>query len=218
MAKSKSQYNFTIAADPAAINQVIFNYLRANNFEQKLADGRYYYERNDAISGRRLFEYSINGSQVTIWAYVGSYKHPQELTGFAGAVPKQSYKESLQLLFSHLNALSNNQAPAGTEEQQQAYQSQQAYQMNQSMQAFQAENNKGLETGTVIGFIISLVGLILSFFGMTYGVLIIFLEYYLGSRGLKSGKRGLAIATIVIASISLVIVVVELILSVWMAV
>ncbi|MGN0343052.1 MAG: hypothetical protein ACI4DO_09685 [Roseburia sp.] len=217
MAKTKSQFNFTIPADPALINQTIFNYLHANNFVQKQKDGQYYYEQYDAISGRRLFEYQINGNQVTIWAYVGSYKHPQELEGFVGALPKQSYKDSLQLLFSHLQALAQNPQPDqvygdGMQAQNQMYQAQQMYQTNQSMAAFKAENDKKAGNGAVIGFVISLIGLVLSFFGFYFGAVIIFIEISLAVRGLHSDKKGFAIATIVIAIVSVLIIIAEIFL------
>lgn len=216
MAKTKSQYNFTIPADPALINQTIFNYLHANNFVQKQKDGHYYYEQYDAISGRKLFEYQINGSQVTIWAYVGSYKHPQELEGFVGALPKQAYKDSLQLLFGHLQALAQNPQQNqmygdGTQAQNQTYQAQQAFQTNQSMAAFKAENDKKAGNGAIIGFVISLIGLVLSLFGVYFGAIIIFIEISLAVRGLHSDKKGFAVATIVLAIVSAVIIIGELI-------
>lgn len=217
MAKNKSQYNFTIPADPALLNQTIFNFLHAHNFVQKQKDGRYYYEQYDAIYGRKLFEYQINGSQVTIWAYVGSYKHPQDLEGLMGVVAKQAYKDSLQLLFSHLQALGQNPQNDsiygdGMQAQNQMYQNQQIHQTNQSMAAFKAENDKKAGNGAVIGFVISLIGLVLSIFGVYFGAIILFFEISLAVRGMHSDKRGFAIATIVLAIVSAVIIIGELIL------
>lgn len=217
MAKGKSQYHFTIPADPALINQTIFNYLHANSFVQKQKDGCYYYEQYDALYGRKMFEYRINGNQVTIWAYTGSYKWPQPLEGFVGAVPKQEYRDSLEVLFMQLQTLAHNPGQAnGQDPQSQMYQSQQfqqAQQLQQSMAAFQQQNSKAAGNSAVIGFVISLLGLVLSFFGVYFGVLIIFIEISLAVRGLKSEHRGLAIATIVLAIVSAVIIVAEIMLS-----
>lgn len=199
MAKAKSQYNFIINADANVINQIIFDYLRANNFQQKQENGCVYYEQYNALTGRCLFEYNIAGNQVTIWAYVGSYKSPKELSGFVGALPKQAYRDSLQLLFNHLEALNH---PQNNAPQQQAFD----YQPNmQQANAFEQQSKKSRDNWTIAGFVISIVGLFLSFFGIVYGVIIIVLEYYLGITGLKSNRKGLAVATIVLSSISLLI-------------
>lgn len=204
MARGKSQYNFTISAEPAAINQMILDYLRAGGFVQKQKDGVGYYERYDAITGRRLFEYSITGSQVTIWAYLGSFKHPQDLTGVSGVLEKQSYKESLQLLFRQMEALGQGDRFTGGE-----VQGNQIAQTSAAMQSFEEQNKKSLDTATIVGFIISLVGVLLAFVGFVYGAVLLFVEYYLGIKGLKSNHKGLAVTTIVLASLSILIVIVE---------
>lgn len=74
---------------------------------------------------------------------------------------------------------------------------------NDSLNTFMEENNKKQETMVTIGFVMAIVGLLLSFVGVTYGVILIILEYYFAIQGLKTTKRGFAIATIVIASVSI---------------
>lgn len=63
-----------------------------------------------------------------------------------------------------------------------------------------------------VGFWLSIVGLILSFIGITYGVIIYLLNYYFASQGLKTRKRGKAIATIVLSSVSIVIIILEILI------
>ena len=54
---------------------------------------------------------------------------------------------------------------------------------------------------------ISIIGLLLSFVGYTYGVLLYVLEFYFASRGIRSKRKGFAIATYVVAGVSILILV-----------
>ena len=71
---------------------------------------------------------------------------------------------------------------------------------------------KRQETLCEIGFWLSIVGLILSFIGVTYVVIIYILNYYFASQGLKTSKKGKAIATIVLSSVSIVVIILEILL------
>ncbi|MCR5145146.1 MAG: DUF4190 domain-containing protein [Lachnospiraceae bacterium] len=77
---------------------------------------------------------------------------------------------------------------------------------------FQAKNDAKKEKMCKIGFILSIVGLVLSIFGVIYGVIIYMLVFYLCAQGLKTESRGKAIAGIVLAILSLVIAVIEVML------
>lgn len=74
---------------------------------------------------------------------------------------------------------------------------------NDSLNTFMEQNNKKQETLVIVGFVMSLIGLLLSCFGATYGVILIMLEFYFAIQGLKTKKKGLAIATIVLASLGI---------------
>ena len=54
---------------------------------------------------------------------------------------------------------------------------------------FQEETDKKKETVCEIGFWISILGLILSFFGMMVGVIIYILDFYFAFNGLKTRKK-----------------------------
>lgn len=84
---------------------------------------------------------------------------------------------------------------------------------SQFAQSFQDETIKKQEKVCEIGFWLSLVGLLLSFFGVSYGLLVYIMDFYFASQGLKTRKRGKAIATIVLSIISLVIVILGVIIS-----
>lgn len=214
----KTTYQFTINAEPQMINNVIQAYLAANNFTLRESGGATYYFHNDPIlKGKRSFEYYINGNNVTILAYLGTYEKPKALEGFVAALPKQAYINEIKELMQELKKLEGNGPNpyiSQTPQQGQMPPQGQIPNPNASFETFFESNNKKLETWTLIGFVIALIGLVLSCFGVTYGVLLLILEFSFAVQGLKTRKRPFAIATIVIAILSLVIIVVEVALTV----
>lgn len=64
-----------------------------------------------------------------------------------------------------------------------------------------------------IGFWLSILGLVCSFFGVAYGIFVYIIDFYFASQGLKTKKRGKAIATIVLSIISILIIIIELIVA-----
>lgn len=215
MSKGKTEFHFTVNADPTLVEAVIRNYLYANKFAQQPREGANYYFFNDPmIKGMRSLEYYINGNEVKILAYVGTFEKPHTLEGFVGAVQKQSYRNDLNPLFEELKKL-ENASPQAVEAaaamgQANPYDVNTPVQ-NDSLNTFMEQNDRKKETQTIIGFVVSLVGLLLSCFGFTYGVILWILEFYFAIQGLKTKKKGLAIATIVIACASIVIFIGEII-------
>lgn len=228
MSKEKTQFAVTVNADGNVIQNVILNYLSANGFRPEQKPNANYFTKYDAISGRRSFEYYINGNQVVILAYLGKFEKPKSLEGFVGAIPKQNYKDDIAVLLNELNKLNGaNQnagyAPAAAQgyapAAAQGYDPAAASQMTQNtnVDAFTAHVNHRKDTFTIIGFIISIVGLVLSFFGIVYGFILYFFEFYCGFQGIHSNKKGLAITTIVLAGVSIVILIIEIVISAAMA-
>ena len=80
---------------------------------------------------------------------------------------------------------------------------------NNFTQNFQEETDKKKETACEIGFWISILGLILSLFGM----IIYILDFYFAYQGLKTRKKGKAIATIVMSIISIVVIIIQFLLA-----
>lgn len=220
MKKGKSTYQFPINVDPNLAQQTIMNWLGANGFDLKEKDGNHYYQYYDPVIGRRLFEYYIQPGMVTINAYIGKYKKPYLLDdSFAGSVPKSAYKQLLAPLFQTLasyNAPGNGTpAYAGTGNPAATY-NVHPYASDASAGAqppagnyedFANAANKSHEKLAVAGFVISIFGLLLSLLGITYGIVIYMLEFYFAACGIKTRKKGLAIATFVLAGLSIVILV-----------
>lgn len=212
MSGTKSMFKFMVHADPTVVNNVIQGYLAANGFYPvPKANANYYYFNDPLIKGKRSFEYYINGPEVTILAYLGTYERPKQLEGIVGAFPKKAYKNELGFLFEELkkldmaamNGMGNpmyNGNPAFNGATY-GYAAQQAA----SIDAFVKRNRNSQENTTIVGFIISLIGIVLAFFGITYGAVLLVLEFYCGIRGLRTRLKGLAIATIVLSSLSIAV-------------
>ena len=215
MKKGKSTYQFPINVDPNVAHQTIMNWLGANSFELKQKDGQYYYQYSDPIVGKRLFEFYLQPGMVTINAYIGKYKKPYLLDdSFAGSVPKSAYKQILAPLFQTLSsynvpgqpgdvssAAPGNGSPYGGAATGWPQPAPNDY------GDFAGSAEKTNEKLAIAGFVISIIGLLLSFVGYTYGVLLYVLEFYFASRGIRSKRRGFAIATYVVAGVSILILV-----------
>lgn len=230
MKKGKSIYQFPFSVEPELVKQTIMNWLGANGFTLKEKDGKYYYQEYDPISGRRLFEYYIQPGMVTIYAYIGKYKKPYLLDdSFAGSVPKSAYKELLAPL---MQTLSGYNMPAGGNGQPGADPSAAAgaaYQVQPNASAvsstggeqmgagnyedFANAKSKSQEKLAVWGFVLAILGLILSFAGYTFGLVLYMLEFYFAASGMRTKKKGFAIATFVLAGISIVILMASIFLQ-----
>lgn len=86
--------------------------------------------------------------------------------------------------------------------------------MNNPAPSVSFEQNSKNETWAIVGFIISIIGLLLSCLGIAFGGAIVFFEFWCAYMGLRSRKKGLSIATIVIACISLLMIIVQIIIKI----
>jgi len=236
---NKTVYQFNVNAPAETVNQVLQSWLAANGFSFQPKEGANYYYLNDPmVKGKRSLEYYIHGTQVTVVAYLGTFEKPKALEGFVGALPKQMYKDDLSSLFTALEQLNayhtQNAAPAQEMTAQPQMQSApemqvtpqvapQAYNpqpmgqpVQQVAQSFMAENEKKKETMVIIGFVMSIFSVLISCLG-AYAILLIVLEFYVAIQGLKTKKKGLAIATIVLASVSILFCLFAIVLTVLLA-
>ena len=220
MGKKKTEFRFSVHAAPEAINQVFQNYLAANQYAQIPKPNANYYFFNDPwMKGKRSLEYYIHGTEVIVLAYLGTYEKPMELEGFVGAIPKKAYKDDLEPLFAELHRLDMmGMAPQQGMPMQQGAPIQQGMPMQQgnippqcSPNQFVEQTQEKRENWTIAGFVIDMVGLLLSFFGITYGAMRIVLEFWCGFQGLQTKKKGLAIATIVLAGISVLLLILSIV-------
>ena len=213
--KGKTEYRFTIQNTQDA-EQKIQSWLSANSFQQVQEDGVVYYRGGDAMLGYRFFEYSINGSQLVLYAYLGSFKKPKALAdGLAGSMAIIPYKNALEPLIAALNNNTTEADSITSAQQIPVYeQPQRAVQQQNTYGEFKQATNKRNNTCAEISFWISLLMLLASFTGIIAGAIIVIFNYYLAVQGLKSDKKGKAIAAIIMSSISIIIIIVKLIIEI----
>ena len=153
---------------------------------------------------------------------------------WARPTQQMNYRNSLSTLFQEIENLNGGTTMNNTNQNQVNYDSQTGQPINQNYQqptgqtvnqvnmqqpqnnfsqTFQNENQKKQETMCEIGFWISILGLISSFAGIVMGLFVYIMDFYFASQGLKTRKRGKAIATIVLSIISILIVIGQLIIA-----
>lgn len=241
MKKGRSTYTFQLNCDPNLINNLVQSYIQGNKYELQQNNGEQFYRAGDAlVQGYRYFNYSISGQMLTINAWLkGAFGEvPVEQNSLN--MIAMDYRNSLGKLFQEIDKLNNggvnmnnnmNFDPnTGQPLNQNASNNQmnfdpntgqlinqnivgQQFQNNVSQftQTFQNETIKKQEKMCEIGFWLSLLGLLSSFAGVAYGVIIYIMNFYFASQGLKTSKRSKAIATIVLSIVSIFIIILQLI-------
>lgn len=131
------------------------------------------------------------------------------MEGFVGAVPKQMYRDDLTSLFKaleQLNAYHGQQNPASMAVQQNIVQQNIAQQNTAQQNAAQGAVQNGFQSAPLPNNP-----------APAAGVILLVLEYYFAIQGLKTKKKGLAVATIVLASVSIVFLMFALALNIFLA-
>jgi hypothetical protein len=233
MKKGRSTYPVQFNTDSNTINNLMQSYLNAENFKVHEKKGEQYFRAGDQMLGFRGLKYSINGQILTIEAWLDGALGDFPLEQNSLNMMAMNYRNSLSTLFQEIenlnggNMMNNNvnngqmnfdpntgqplnqnmvQQPMGQPVNQMNMQQQQ----NNFSQTFKNENLKKQETMCEIGFWISILGLLGSFAGIMMGLFVYILDFYFASQGLKTRKRGKAIATIVLSIVSILIVIIQL--------
>jgi len=204
--KGISSFTLQSAFDSITSNSIVQQWLYNNGYKYVAEDGiQPYYYCYDAIMGKSGLRYTAYDNRVDIQFWIGGVNNPYILDdAFAGSMPKAHHKDLLGILQNTL--LNGNVQPANqvAVPNQPQYVGQPTYspQFNPS---YTDNKMTGTEKAVVAFFIVSLFTLLLSVTGMAVaGGILIFLCFYFGIKGLKTRKRGLAIATIVLTSLSTV--------------
>lgn len=215
--EKRSTYQFKLNCNPNTINNLIQQYLSANSFKLETKENEQYYKSND--SKPRYFKYNISNNVLTINAWFRNLIEEFSVEQADNDVP---YRESLGQLFEEINKLNqvqmNNQPnfdpytgqPINNMNNNQNMQQINQAQMNQrqNMQMTQNFQNQTLlkkEKYVNVSFGFAIFGLILSIFGLAYGLIFYAIILYYAAKGLNTRKRGKAIATIIISIISILI-------------
>ena len=223
MAKGKSNYNFQFNCSQAELQQLILNYLRANGFSLVENKGERYYRSGNAMIGYNAFNYNIVGQVINIQAWLEGVRGEITLEGNL-SIQANNYKQSLNLLFQQIAKLNQGNYNMNNQVNTNAYQNtyggnnqmnlnngQQYNGAEQFSQQFQDEATKKKEKVCEAGFWISILGLLCALLGVAFGVILFAFDFYAGYQGLKTRKRGKAITTIVLSSISILILIIQLV-------
>lgn len=210
MKKGKSNYTLQFRGDSNTVNQLMQSYLSASGFSLIEKKGEKYFRAGDQMMGYRGLTYSIQNQTITINAWLDGALGDFPLERNSLNMMAMNYRNSLSTLFQEIENLNggntmNNNTNLNQGNMQQP--------QNNFSQTFQNENQKKQETMCEIGFWISILGLISSFAGIVMGLFVYIMDFYFASQGLKTRKRGKAIATIVLSIISILIVIGQLIIA-----
>ena len=231
MKKGKSNYTLQFKCDSNTIEQLMQSYISANGFTFTEKKGEKYFRAGDQMLGYRGLTYSISGQTITINAWLDGALGNFPLEQNSLNMMAMNYRNSLSTLFEEIENLNggnimnnnvnqnNNQVnydpqtiqPINQNMRQPVNQMNVQQPQNQFSETFKNENNKKQETMCEIGFWMSIFGLLCSFAGIMMGLFVYILDFYFASQGLKTRKRGKAIATIVLSIISILIVIIQLI-------
>lgn len=214
---SKTTYSFMVA-DPNSANQIIQSWINSLGMQYlEDGDGKYYRCGDKMVSGYKYFEYAFNGNQLTVSAFMGSPKHPHPIETIT--VWAQEYRSQFNNLLSQLGASSNStdsaSAPANPQPESGNLQAPNSPvpQAQQVANDFQQKQNKTNSTFAIISFIGGIAGLFLPLTGLVWGSIVYIIFIYMSIRGMKSNKKGLAIAGLILNIIAIIITVVVLISS-----
>jgi hypothetical protein len=232
LTEGKTVYRFQFNSLPQHADAVVQGWLQTHQFTYQNKYGEDMYFHSDNMNGHRGFQYMINGNVLTIYAWtMGLGKKYYKLdSGAVKNMPGDSYKYILHELFIGIRNLGTvaaapvqhyTQPQAQYYEQPQAqyydqaqgwgYGQYQAQSVNDVVNEMGNDLTQKAETGCEIGFWMSIVGLLVSFLGITYGVFVYVAVFYLAGRGLKTRKRGKAIASIVMSIASILITALKLV-------
>lgn len=232
MKKGRSNYTIQFNTDLNTINNLMQSYLTAENFKIHEKKGEQYFRSGDQMMGYRGLKYSVNGQSLIIEAWLDGALGDFPLEQNSMNMMAMNYRNSLNNLFQEIAKLNNggnfmnnngqNFDPITgqpiTNNNQQLNSNINNQQINQNnsatqfAQTFQNENLKKQEKLCEIGFWLSIFGLLMSFVGISYGVIIYILNFYFASQGLKTRKKGKAITTIVLSIISILIIIFQLLM------
>lgn len=225
MKKGRSNYNIAFNCDKSTINNLVQSYLSESGFNIYEKKGDKYYRAGDAMIGYKGFNYTINENNLNIEAWIDGVSNDFPLEQNSLNMMAMDYRNSLNKLFQEINRIDNggmnmnnsNFNNQNINNNQINYDPNTGQPINNNQnnfaQTFQDETMKKKEKMCNVGFWLSILGLVCSLFGVTYGVIIYIMDFYFASQGLKTRKRGKAIATIVLSIISILIVIGQLIIA-----
>lgn len=206
MSKGRSTYVVKVK-DAKKAEEQIQDYMKAYKFKPYEKKGTKCYRGGDAMMGYKFFNYWIDGKEVTLQGWTHGAAGDFDLDTVAAMTVGRPFRDSLQKLIKSMDATEVESKNVASKKAKTAEDSKEGKNTSkkQTVSEFEASASKTDEKFCIAGFVISLVSLALVLFSESFvpGWIFYVLAYYFAWRGLKTQKRGLAIATFVITSISL---------------
>ena len=186
---------------PQKAEELIQGWLAAHEFQYKQENGETYFEYGDGIvTAFTGFQYLLYPQRVELRCWMGKKRKARQLEGFYGAI-----------------WFANQSPPNPYPPQQNPYTApisspQQPHYTNPApppdIESIRQQVDKKKANCALAGFILSLVMLIMLFFGWALGLPVAIVAIWLCCYGLKSSRKGLAVAGIVITCIESVLLLV----------
>lgn len=105
--KGKSNYNLTFNSDSTLVNNIVQSYLKESGFNMYEKKEKKYYRAGDAMLGYKGFNYSINGNNLIIEAWLDGALGDFPLEQNSLNMLAMDYRNSLNKLFQEINKLNN---------------------------------------------------------------------------------------------------------------
>ncbi|MCR5196958.1 MAG: hypothetical protein K6D38_11590 [Pseudobutyrivibrio sp.] len=210
MNKGKTHYEFKFSTDAKTADEIVKSWLQANKFNLiNKYDEEFYFFNDPLLYGKRGFQYKIDGQTISVDAWtIGVGKKFYMLdSGAMNNMAGDSYKSILQTLFNKICETKDiTESENMNEAQVEGADNNVSAQFTKE---FENENYAKREKLCLAGFILSIVGVILPFLGVSFGIIIYILVYCLAGQGLSTPKKKLAIAAIIINTLAFIILVVS---------
>lgn len=213
MAKGRSSFTFYVK-EPDKAQALINEWLSVYQFSSVELKGEQCYRRGDAWAGFVYFNYQIQGNRVQLWAW------KRALAGEVGIYTLDiftSYRDIVNQLLEQLTLISTNDSATSVEASLQtkgnATMQSNQFQPNNTGNNFRNISSKTDENLCVVGFVMALLNCLLVLLdgSIALGGLGYILIFAFSARGLKTKKRNLAIAAIVLGIVSLVVFVMKIV-------
>lgn len=205
MSKGRSTFVLKVKDGKKAEEQ-IKDYMKAYKFKPYEKKGNKCYRGGDAMLGYRFFNYWIDGNEVTLQGWTHGAAGDFDLDTVAAMTVGKPFKDSLQKLIKSLDATEVETKNVASKKSKTADDAKAGVKAEKkTISEFEESANKTDEKLCIAGFVIALISLALVLFSDSFvpGWLFYLLAFYFGWRGMKTKKRPLAIATMVIAGIAL---------------
>lgn len=199
MSAARDRFEIPFECDPEVIEKIVQNYLTEEKFTKKMVNGEeVYWSGGGLINTAKGFAYHIEGQSVIFeaWHRASGKKETRLFDRWGyGFI----YGDSLGRLFEEILQYAPKDLSDGD---------------IQGVTDFIKKQRNKAEKACEVGFWVSLVGFIMLWTGYTFGLIIYLFNYMAIIPGIKTRKKGKAVAAIVFTTIGIAFDVLNLVLTI----